>query len=280
LARADTDYEPSRSFELQALLQLACLFGKVGGEVFRARMLDDEFCMNGNTTIKLIILVAAVSPMSHWASGQTHELPVANAYQQDDFVEGYPDETAAYGPSCCASWGGNGSRARIQFFSRTLPPGNLTQRFPYEAPRFYYYDRPYNAFQADRRFQETTSSAMPHQPYAKQVFSSVYEQMERQILDSRFLGYADNEMSIDDRFLSESSHEQIARDKNFEFTDWRKHHRSRMEWEYEQALVEQSMVEQRAIEQRTIEQAADQTPMSSPIELKDAGHLKVPNEEP
>ena len=170
---------------------------------------------------------------------------------------------------------GGALASRPRHFSRTLPPGNLSQRYPYHALRFYYYDRPYNAFQVEQRYRERYSggTTSPYQPYSRQVFSSIYEQAQQQILDSRFLGYAARGPA-NPEFVDEPSEQQIARDKNFEYTDWRQHHRARLKWDYEQLLVEQG-TEPPSETQQGILQSSE-----SPLEFKDVSHPQLqPNPE-
>ncbi len=156
---------------------------------------------------------------------------------------------------------------RARFFSRTLPTGDLHQRYPYQTFKFYYYNRPYSSF--------NTSSLQPGAPYgirsqhlySREVFRQVYQDAEQQILDSRFLDsqfldyYAEPRGTRDSPI--ESPEEQVARDKNFEHVDWLRHYRARHEWERQQAEREQANLR-----------------MESPIEFEPAKPASVSKPQP
>ena len=121
-----------------------------------------------------------------------------------------------------------------RYFPRAHPNGDLSQRFPYDTFRFYYYDRPYNSFQIDGRRQEFLLQSDSRQlPYNRQVFRDVYQQMQHQILNSRFLEHGD--LGAD---WIESDDEQISRDGNFEFVDWRTHFQARRSWNQKEMQVQ------------------------------------------
>lgn len=142
---------------------------------------------------------------------------------------------------------------RARFFYRTLPVGDLHQRFPYESLRFYYYNRPYNSFNTSGSQQLQVLGGGPsNHLFSREVFRQVYQNAEQQIIDSRFLDYAESAEALGSPI--ESPVEQVARDKNFEFVDWREHYHARLESERQQAALE--LEREQAAKELAIQEAA------------------------
>jgi hypothetical protein len=204
---------------------------------------------------QLLLAVVAFLVAPSVASAQYSGLNEPSVHHHEDFVTAI-DQThddsyhSDYdlGSACC-----DGFRSRPHYFTRTIPPGTLSQHYPYDALRFYYYDRPYNSYHVDRRYENKTShfSDNPNQPYSKRIYDSIYERVERQIADNRILSFPD----VTSNISMESAQQQIARDKNFEYADWQKHYRSRLAWENKRMIAEDK-----------------KQLLESPIELRDVSH--------
>ncbi|QDT12349.1 hypothetical protein [Planctomycetes bacterium K23_9] len=83
---------------------------------------------------------------------------------------------------------------------RLLPPGNLVGRIPYTSMQQYYYHRPYSP------------SHVSAKSHSADVFEEVYRHVERQAMEL-------------------SSEDMVAKDRAFEFSDWREYRRARLAWE-------------------------------------------------
>ena len=114
-----------------------------------------------------------------------------------------------------------------QLHASSPPPGNMTQRYPYDTWRMYYYDRPYNAHQVDQRTQELTATTNTFAlPYSNRVFEDVFTQMEDNLMD-HYLGYNSNPTNVN----PEPAMQQVWRDKFLEYSDWHDHRNSRIQWQ-------------------------------------------------
>ena len=102
-----------------------------------------------------------------------------------------------------------------QFFSRVPPTGTMSQRFPYQAWKMYYYRRPYNMHHVSGHMQSSllnqTNGSLPTNSYSNQVFQQIHQNV----------GFESDEFGDRQRLLE---------DGYLEYVDWQHHRDRRLEW--------------------------------------------------
>ena len=132
--------------------------------------------------------------------------------------------TLSPGIDCCAQRCCR-SAIRPVANSRIQPPGNLQPHVPYRSENFYYYDRPYNAEQIQQRMLERNGvgAVSPRRPYSNQMFETIFEDFERNVVDGQLL-------EITDDSSTDGFRDSIWRDRYLEYTDWQRHRIARQDW--------------------------------------------------
>ncbi|MCA9262818.1 MAG: hypothetical protein KDA60_03175 [Planctomycetales bacterium] len=176
-----------------------------------------------NITSLVFLMMCVVSVHALTASGEESTAEtVASPAVPFDAAETIVVGTVSEGSICQC-----GPGRYCRHCGHVFPPGTMSQHFPYDATRRYYYDRPYNAGQVEQHLMMLGESELPRWlPYSNRVFTEAAERAEeRYAAELQQRTYFINSEQTDPS--------SYLKDRPLEFVDWQRHRVARLKWERE-----------------------------------------------